>query len=449
MKKLFSISLLFSVTAMMFTGCVSEEDDLFSTSAAERLMQSKKTYTERLGGSTWAMEFYPLNTDEAPKGSGYLILNQFKKDGSVIQAMQNEMSDGKFLTDTSLWEVISDQGTVLTFNTYNKCIHTFSDPGLYQTGQGYEGDYEFVILSLEEGAKYGMLKGKKRGTYNRLTRLPDDTDFEAYLKDVNDFQNKVFSSSAPNECMMNIGDSAFVITDFSDGIVSMYPLGGDAISETTDHAYIVSKNDGKYYFRFREELPGKGDDKIQELVFDEAQDMFVGVDNPANSIQGYPVGMFFSEYIESAQGRTWKVTANAPMSEKFKGYMDVLTEKFSQLKDSRKRSYTFLGLSFGYNLRAKAMCWNVLYRSPGSSATSMAAYKENYNVNGDVVTFSYLEPAEESDAKVLTAIPEVSTVLQVLSQQYAISAAETKFNLTTVKLVPASDADCWFTMTIN
>ena len=152
MKKLFSISLLFSVAAMMFTGCVSEEDDLFDSSAAERLMTSKKMYTDRLGGSTWVMEFYPLNTDEAPKGQGYLILNKFNRDGSVVQAMQNELTDGQYLTDTSLWEVISDQGTVLTFNTFNKCIHMFSDPGLYQTGQGFEGDYEFVILSLEEGA---------------------------------------------------------------------------------------------------------------------------------------------------------------------------------------------------------------------------------------------------------------------------------------------------------
>ena len=448
MKKLFSISLLFSVTAMMFTGCVSEEDDLFDTSAAERLMQSKKTYTERLGGSTWAMEFYPLDTDEAPKGSGYLILNQFKKDGSVIQAMQNELSDGKFLTDTSLWEVISDQGTVLTFNTFNKCIHTFSDPGLYQTGQGYEGDYEFVILSLEENAKYGMLKGKKRGTYNRLTRLPDDTDFEEYLKDVVAFQNKIFSASAPNDCMLAIGDSTFVITDTSDGIVSMYPEGGDDISETTDHAFIISKNDGKYYFRFREELAAK-DSKVQELIYDEAQDMFVGVNDPACTIQGYPVGKFFSEYVEDALGRTWKVTTSDQMSEKFKGYMDVLTEKFSQLKDSRKRSYTFLGLSFGYNLRAKAMCWNVLYRAPGTSATTMAAYKENYVMNDDVVTFTYLEPADESDAKVMSTIPEVSTVLQALSQQYAISASETKFNLTKLKMQSASDSDCWFTVTIN
>ena len=193
MKKLFSISLLFSVAAMMFTGCVSEEDDLFDSSAAERLMTSKKMYTDRLGGSTWVMEFYPLNTDEAPKGQGYLILNKFNRDGSVVQAMQNELTDGQYLTDTSLWEVISDQGTVLTFNTFNKCIHMFSDPGLYQTGQGFEGDYEFVILSLEEGAKYGMLKGKKRATYNRLTRLPDDINFEEYLSDVNDFIATMFS----------------------------------------------------------------------------------------------------------------------------------------------------------------------------------------------------------------------------------------------------------------
>ena len=95
MKKLFSISLLFSVAAMMFTGCVSEEDDLFDSSAAERLMTSKNMYTDRLGGSTWVMEFYPLNTDEAPKGQGYLILNKFNRDGSVVQAMQNELTDGQ------------------------------------------------------------------------------------------------------------------------------------------------------------------------------------------------------------------------------------------------------------------------------------------------------------------------------------------------------------------
>lgn len=443
MKKLFSISLLFSVTAMMFTGCVSEEDDLFDTSAAERLMQSKKTYTERLGGSTWAMEFYPLDTDEAPKGSGYLILNQFKKDGSVIQAMQNELSDGKFLTDTSLWEVISDQGTVLTFNTFNKCIHTFSDPGLYQTGQGYEGDYEFVILSLEENAKYGMLKGKKRGTYNRLTRLPDDTDFEEYLKDVVAFQNKIFSASAPNDCMLAIGDSTFVITDTSDGIVSMYPEGGDDISETTDHAFIISKNDGKYYFRFREELAAK-DSKVQELVYDEAQDMFVGVDDPACTIQGYPMGKFFGEYVENVQGRTWKVTASNQMSEKFAVYYDNLKNQFSEMKDKRNRSYTFMGLSFGYNTRAKAVVWNVMYRSPGSSNTVLAAFKETYVIDGDKVTFTYIEPADDSDANVKNALSSITDVLEVLSQQYQLSAATTKFNLSKIKLTAVNDSSIWF-----
>ena len=44
MKKIFSTTLL-SAAALAFTGCAGEEDDIFSSSAANRLDQSKVTYT--------------------------------------------------------------------------------------------------------------------------------------------------------------------------------------------------------------------------------------------------------------------------------------------------------------------------------------------------------------------------------------------------------------------
>ena len=162
MKKILSITLCF--TAMLaFTACQSEEDDLFDSSAAERLAASKVTYTQRLPQATagWAMEYYPTNGGSWPRGNGYLILAQFNKDLSVRMAMMNEeMSDGLYMEDTSLWEVISDQGPVLSFNSYNKCLHSFADPAIYETGLGLEGDYEFEIINLPENAEFAMLKGK-------------------------------------------------------------------------------------------------------------------------------------------------------------------------------------------------------------------------------------------------------------------------------------------------
>ena len=442
MKKLFSISLFFSLTAMMFTGCVSEEDDLFSSSAAERLMESKKAYTQRLGGTTWVMEYYPLNTDEAPKGSGYLILNQFKKDGSVVQAMQNELSDGKYLTDTSLWEVISDQGTVLSFNTYNKCLHTFSDPGIYQTGQGYEGDYEFVILNIDEGAKYGMLKGKKRATYNRLTRLPDDTNFEEYLKDVQDFQNTVFSSSAPNDCLLRVGDTTMVVTNASSGIASMYPLGGDPISQTTDHAFLITKNDGKYYFRFREAL-AFGDLKVQELKYNEEKDLFEGVQGEIGVVEGPNPNIFYGDAM--GNNHKWQLQRASVMSESMKAIYEEMYNSFRKFNTN----YTLQTVQLSLINDEKSADYgklklDITYRVRSSTAHLQVYYDFSYNEQGISISNRQLQGNAQT---VMNSIKGIEPFLNAIEGSFVADKDNTVFNLSTLKLTSALDSNISYVLT--
>ena len=447
MKKLFSISLLFSVAAMMFTGCVSEEDDLFDSSAAERLMTSKNMYTDRLGGSTWVMEFYPLNTDEAPKGQGYLILNKFNRDGSVVQAMQNELTDGQYLTDTSLWEVISDQGTVLTFNTFNKCIHMFSDPGLYQTGQGFEGDYEFVILSLEEGAKYGMLKGKKRATYNRLTRLPDDINFEEYLKDVTNFNLAFFPESAVNNSLFKIKDSLFVISELYTGIMAMYPYGGDPITQTEYHAYTTMKDTDGFYFRFREKLDIVDGVSVQLFKFDEAACEFVCVDegNPESKIFGYNKVDFFMEQLEI--GHIWNINTNAVISDKFKEHITVFDNAF------KKNNISYRGLRLlkyaGKDGEPDRYVWRLAYQQKGKGVSNLNYY---YNVtpNGQDVRCHYEGPETSAGEQMLNVIDGISQVLtNDLSQEFVVESYTNAFVLNTLKFISVSDPDIWFTISLN
>ena len=100
----------------MLVSCNYEEDDLFSASAAERLMQSQKTYTERLTGTTWVMEYYPTNRNTAPTGVGYLLMTAFGNDQTVRIGMDNAVTNDLYTEDTSLWEVISDQGPVLSLD---------------------------------------------------------------------------------------------------------------------------------------------------------------------------------------------------------------------------------------------------------------------------------------------------------------------------------------------
>ena len=178
MKKIFVPLVLTAVVALAFTSCAGEEDDIFSASAAERLNESSAKYSARLEAQPngWAMQYYPTYQDEYPYGSGYLILMRFNPDFSVDVSMDNRFSNNTYATATSAWEVIKDNGPVLSFNSYNQCMHAFSDPEDIpwtedsEQSEGCGGDYEFIIVDAPEDASYMMLKGKKRNTCSLLLR---------------------------------------------------------------------------------------------------------------------------------------------------------------------------------------------------------------------------------------------------------------------------------------
>lgn len=443
MKKILSFTALMAAT-LAFTACNSEEDDLFNRSAAERLMDSQKAYTERLAATNagWAMEFYPTNGTSAPQGKGYLMLADFNTDGSVRMAMQNEMSGNQYIEDTSLWEVIADQGPVLSFNSRNQCLHYFSDPGIYDTGLGYEGDYEFEVLNLEENATYAMLKGKKRGTYIRLTRLDDGTDFEQYFTDVLQFQNTVFSSSAPNDCLLHIGDSTYVVTNASSGIIDIYPYGGDPISQTTSHPFLMTKHDGKYYLRFREEIE-VGEMKVQELAYDPSQDIFSGVDNEQYYIQGPDAATFYNEQLEDS--KTWTLAYTAEMSAQLKTYLDAVNTELKAVN----RNFTLNSFTFGYDAKSEQYQWTLTYLSSGRPANQVYYFDYTPNVEESLCAFNFKEASNTAAQNVMSRCPTLSTLWDVFSQEWLITAAPTQFNLSKVKLTSKSDSELWFVLNIK
>ena len=80
MKKIFYFSLL-AASALTFSSCTHEEDDIFDKSAAEILNEVSELYSERLTSSEggWAIEYYPRtidgfdpNVDNRPR-SGALV----------------------------------------------------------------------------------------------------------------------------------------------------------------------------------------------------------------------------------------------------------------------------------------------------------------------------------------------------------------------------------------
>ena len=191
MKKLLSMILVLS-TVLSITSCKYEEDDIWDQSAAERIESLSKSYAQTLKDSKggWAMEYYPTNTSTEVIGNGYLIMAKFNENNTVATGMKNVFSNNNYISDFSTWEINKDQGPVLSFSSYNNCIHVFADPydlpftgnsenEINEEGKGAQGDYEFMMVEVPADGDYVLLKGKKRGTYIRLTPVPEDTDFKS------------------------------------------------------------------------------------------------------------------------------------------------------------------------------------------------------------------------------------------------------------------------------
>ncbi|MDD7760398.1 MAG: DUF4302 domain-containing protein, partial [Bacteroidales bacterium] len=240
---------------------------------------------------------------------GYNLLCKFDKNGSVKFAAKNEFSsNNQYAEETSLYEMIADNGPVLTFNTYNKLFHIFADPNDIpstgeddETGFGHEGDYEFVVH--EATADQIFLKGKKYGISIYLRKLPADLAWEDYFAQVEANKAKYFNSKVKT-IWLETATKRYTVQDMTSGVMSFVPEGGDAVSETLYKAYILTY-DGKLHFI----TPFKGiDGKISVQNFDVADDgtLVCTDEGETGHFTSDPVAQMFT-----ADAYTWRIDKNA------------------------------------------------------------------------------------------------------------------------------------------
>ena len=440
MKQIISLSLL---TLAVFAGSSCTDDDqIFDKSAAQRLNETKEVYTKRLCASPngWAMQYYPTLQDESPFGRGFLMLCRFQDNGIATVAMNNSASNNAYKEDSSPWEIITDNGPVLSFNSYNDVMHTFSKPDNIssvsgdQSGRGYEGDYEFIVVDAPADASYLMLKGKKRGTYNLLTPLEDTVKYENYLKDVSDFQNRMFSKESPTFDVIYFGDSIYKMEDANEGVPIIYPYNGDKVMSQTYNPFLVTKRGTDYYLRFRDKHEISENETVQDFRYNTEKDIFESVDNPAYYIDGdQPVRFYVQTVIKGL--RPWEFTRSTDMSDNFK---QLVTDLYNEMRKNLKFTFTDVALtSVENNTDDKKIVLRVDYNNKKSKAD----YEFTQQADASGITLTYVGPTTDAAATLLSKVPTLQTILDLFKNKFAVTAATTKFNLSSVKLT--FDADNW------
>ena len=450
MKKIISLTLLLAA-GIGFTACVNEEDDLFDKTAAERLNEASALYSSRLMAQPngWAMQLYPTNDNEAPYGSGYLVLCRFNKDHSVVVSMKNQFTDNVYRTDTSLWEVITDNGPVLSFNSHNDCLHAFTDPEdiLWtgnqdepnnETGTGVGGDYELIIVDAPEDASYMMLKGKKRGTYNLFTPVEEGVEYESYLADVETFMKTMFPSSNPTFDVLHTPSGDFKMTGIDDGIPNIFPYDGDEIIDESFNAFLITKRGDDYYLRLRNSFKienGEEEASEQEFMYHPDQDLFIGTGDDRFIIDGDEPNRFFRQALID-ETRQWRWTAKSEMSAAYGDLMTRLSEAFKSKKLTYDRNI------LKYNTSKDKVVMTVSYKR--NTSTISLDYIFGYSFDeSNKLTLTYEGPNDKAAETMLTQIPEIQTIVNAMNGQFNVKPSGTRFNLNNLR-IETKDSNLWF-----
>ena len=255
MKKFLNISLLslVAISSLMLGSCKNEVDEIFDEDAVARLEKAKTEYIDILtsNGGKWQMEYY-ANSNEP----GYIYLMTFNKNGSVTISGKNQwigLVQGQnfgtlgYGSETSLWDVITDNGPVLSLSSFNKFFHLFADPedipstdteATDETGYGHEGDYEFDLMKYSNDTLY--ITGKKYGIDMIMTRVPANVEDEVYINEVVAMADSFFNAKIPQVYINLPNGVRWIVKNGATSILKMFREGADEISTAETHNVIIT-----------------------------------------------------------------------------------------------------------------------------------------------------------------------------------------------------------------
>ena len=308
MKK--TIYFLFIVSFLIVQSCIKDEENIFDSSAAERMTTALSGYNTILQGAPngWIMEYYP---EEEHAIGGYIFLCSFNSSGQVTVASEittkNHQPGDQV---TSLYKFISDQGPVLSFDTYNEIFHYFSEPSGSDV-DGNAGDYEFIVTKADQDSV--IMKGKKYANKIVMTPLPEGTDWNEYLQQIIDVENQCPFGSY--KLFLNDNqDAAAVVTQTERAFNFEYTEGGE--TETISQSFIYTTTGLKFYEPFT-----LGGVTMEHFDWNSEENAFVCSDAGVSARLEVSLPdnyMYYSDYIGNWNFEDYYGTVSITISEKEK-----------------------------------------------------------------------------------------------------------------------------------
>ena len=268
--------LLLLLPLFVFQSCMKDQDDVFDEPSSLRMQKAldntRKVLRESEKG--WLIDYY---VGDNQKYGGYAFTVKFD---SLTCTASSELSAD---TATSYYKLTTDDGPVLTFDTYNTVLHALATPSA-DNYEGLHADYEFIILSADSNEV--VLKGKKTGSIMKMHPLTETPS--VYLNSVQStIGNFVINGASGTVDKTNLA----ILVDIDNRQIEYSSSNDSTITGST--AFTITDKGVRLY----EPIIVNGQ-KLQNFIFDADKTILTCTDVSNVTFKGtLPVGYFkYSDY---------------------------------------------------------------------------------------------------------------------------------------------------------
>ena len=404
--------------AFILSSCLSEEKNLFQESAALRLNHAientKQILISPSNNNGWVMEYFPNNYTE-----GYTFLMSFNSNAFATIAARNKYTP-VYTTDESAFDIIGDNGPVLTFNTYNKVFHLFSDPkdpkgGSELDGIGLLGDYEFIVMNITNDLL--TLKGKKRATEIIMYPLAKGQDWKTYFDNLDDLKKELFDNRIT--LRLNKNDKAlFNLLNSTTGIFGKVSVDAEDDTDLENLPFITTD----YGIRLSQQLKIDEEIKLQAFKLNGERNKLVAEEDKSYTISSPQPG----EFIASS-----KLTFLAEKPE-ISGMNDLFERVATGMISSFNVNYELYAIGFGKNDNNPALALRTK-----NGITAM--FNIPMTINGNKVKIEPFDAENitntemDNNARVFyERVPVIKELLKFVQGEYMVETS-TPFTLRVIK----------------
>lgn len=423
MKTKFIYAIL-AIAVLSIASCSRDEDSLFDKNPTERANEAMSNILTTLPAAPngWDMVYFAN-----PESQGYHVLIKFAKDGRATVAAKNALTtrDRYQVDSTSVWEVLLDYGPILTFNTYNKIMHAWADP--QNDGNGYLGDYEFLIL--ETTPSLIRLKGKKHSAYCYLRPVPADKNWEDFFTETKKLADQWVGNA--NLLLLNKGgksymlyptttnsEGSYILSSATSGLMTTIEKGKpfDA-DESNIYPYAVIEEGIQMQYGFF-------DDK-KNVLFKHDGNQFIAEDG--STITSGNLNEYVGYYLQYMK-KGWTLSMKGDICPALAEIVDALN---AQLRAVTKKDETCItGLRIKYVTSMSIYEEDKVYvafqyTTDGKKNSSDVDYEYKMEYNAGGVTLNYVGPRPtktNTGETVLTAYPQLGILLNAINGTYTISS---------------------------